>query len=321
MKPNKKPLLLLLLVLACVVLLVSGTFAAYTNVESIKRVVATRKGVNENRRFSSNYLSDNPNRDSFPLRLISIDENSQNISFGVTVCNYLQNDRTLVNENNVTYTLTARLIAPDGSPITDESQITYTKKDGGSVTLTGAQVRQSVTISDTTYSDGKFTANRTLYADVAFEHVYRVACDDYDLLRSISIQIEALPTDTNVAPRLAGLLKFSAAVAQTTDWGGGFIGPADADAFNYELSGSAQGTLTLTWDSSLIINPSFQAEVNGTIGTGAGGNTHSITFSVGGPGQPNHYRVQFYKATDPCTKSVAYQFKAADSESGTIPES
>lgn len=311
MKRNKKPLLLLLLVLVCLVLLASGTFAAYTNVESIKRVVATRKGVDENRRFSSNYLTNNPNPDSFPLRLIGIAENSQNVSFAVTVCNYLQEDRTLINENDITYTLTAMLIGPDGTPITDKSQITYTKKDGDSVTLTGEEVRQSVAISNTTYEGGKYNAAQTLYADVASENVYRITSNDSDLLRSISIQIEALPTDTLVAPRLAGLLKFSAAAAQTTDWTGRFVGPEDADAFNYELSGSAQGTLTLTWDPSLVINPSFEAEVGSTV------INSSISFYVGGPGQPNHYRVQFYKALDPCSMNVTYSFVNADSESGT----
>ena len=302
MRRNNKTLLLLL-VLASLVLLITGTFAAYTNVGTIKRVISTRSGVNE-LRFSSNYLA--KSGEGYPPRSISIAEGS-GVSIGVTVCNYSRDDLTLFSESPITYTLTVRLVDAHGAPITDDSIVSYTAVDGTAQTISGGSLKGKILINGIPFSGDSYTATKTLPANAANHNLYSITCsgEDYPILRAIAIQIEAVPS-SGVSQRLAGQLQVTTATIQSTDWQGRFIDPAGVDAYNYEIFGSAQGTMTLSWDASLIINPSFCEEVNGTQ-TG-----NSISFPVGGPGQPNRHRIQFYKATDPCTANVDYHFSSTE---------
>ena len=93
MKHNKKLLILILLVLSCLALAVTGSVAAYNKTNFVKRVVTTKSGSNE-LRFSSNYLSrmeqsDNTNYLDKVIRI-----SGAGLSVGVTVCNYPQSDIT-----------------------------------------------------------------------------------------------------------------------------------------------------------------------------------------------------------------------------------
>lgn len=300
MRRNRKALLLSLLVLICVALLVTGTFAAYTNVETIKRVVATRAGTND-LRFSSSYLTSSASG-SYPVRLITVAEGSK-VSIGVTVCNYSYSDLTLVSETPITYTLTARLVDSNGDPITDKSVITYTASDGSTKTILGSALWEKITIEGTASSNGSYTATNTLPGGTSSQHLYRIICAaaDYPILQAIAIQMEAV----HGSDRLAGLFQVTSATAQTAKWTGKFID--DADAFNYEITGSAKGTLTLTWDSSLRITPWFEEDLRKQ-NYFRSSDDNSITFSVGNQDQPNHYRIQFYRVNGANRGNVAYNF-------------
>ena len=300
MRRNRNSLLVLLLVLICVVLLVTGTFAAYTNVETIKRVVATRAGTND-LRFSSSYLTISA-PGSYPVRLITVAEGSE-VRIGVTVCNYSYGDLTLVSETPITYTLTARLVDSNGDPVTDNSVITYTASDGSTQKIQGSALWEKITIEGTSSSGGSYTATNTLPGGTSSQHLYRIICAaaDYPILQAIAIQMEAV----HGSDRLAGLFQVASATAQTAKWTGKFID--DADAFNYEIAGSAKGTLKLTWDSSLKITPWFEEDLKKQ-GYFSSSDNYSITFSVGNQNQPNHYRIQFYRVNGANRGNVTCNF-------------
>ena len=64
---------------------VYGSFAAYTNFNSVKRVVSTKRQTGDNTMFSSNYLSLMYPNDTCPVKRISLVENDDNYTFTVLV--------------------------------------------------------------------------------------------------------------------------------------------------------------------------------------------------------------------------------------------
>ncbi len=84
-----------LLVLGVLALAVSGSFAAYTSFNSVKRVVST--GTQSDTMFSSNYLSLlNLNDEAYPAKRIPFLD-TETGTFTVLVCNYVWGDESLYN--------------------------------------------------------------------------------------------------------------------------------------------------------------------------------------------------------------------------------
>ena len=76
------------LLAGAMLLAVYGSFAAYTNFNSVKRVVST--GTQSDTMFGSNYLTlMNLNDTSIPVKRISLAGNDNNYTFTVQVCNYV----------------------------------------------------------------------------------------------------------------------------------------------------------------------------------------------------------------------------------------
>lgn len=273
MKQTKRALMISLLSLLCVAVLAAGTYAAYTTHDSVKRVVSTQANQTE-LRFSSNYLSpcsSTTGSDGYAQRIISVGSSAE-VSFGVTVCNYPQDDLSQVNEASITYTLSASLVDQNGASIS---------VDG--VTVNGTALSRSF--------------NDTLPGGQATQHLYvvRIPASAISALSNAYLQLVAAPTDGTATGgmQLAGRLKIVPSAGQAAGWTGRFTDslsdPTQLDAFNYEISGSAQGTVTLTWDSTKVTLGQWSQALLGV------GNTSPVSFSVGGADQPTSYRLQFYR--------------------------
>lgn len=274
MNRHSHKLRILLLSLVCIGVLAGGTYAAYTKSAHHKWVVAAQETPSD-LRFSSNYLASCPRENlSYVTRLVSA--GGDTVTVGVTVCNYPQNDLSRVNDSDITYTLQTWLV----------------KEDGSAASVEGLTVR----INE---SDFGTPLPGTLTGGVASQNLYRITLSAADLgkLENVYLQIAAVPEDASAAATenqaLAGRLRILPAAAQATPWTGRFADTAayttSLDAFNYEIQGSAQGKVTLSWDSSKVaLSPWSRALL-----TADGGD--SITFSVGGADQPTSYRLQFYR--------------------------
>ena len=167
------------------------------------------------------------------------------------------------------------------------------KEDGSDASVEGLTIR----INDSAFGT---SLPGTLTGGVASQNLYRITLSAADLgkLENVYLQIAAVPEDASAAATgnqaLAGRLRILPAAAQATPWTGRFADtPActtSLDAFNYEIQGSAQGKVTLSWDSSKVdLSPWSRALLK------AGDGNNSITFSVGGADQPTSYRLQFYR--------------------------
>ena len=273
MNRHSHKLRMLLLSLMCIGVLAGGTYAAYTKSAHHKWVVAAQETPSD-LRFSSNYLASCDWKNvTYVPRLVSA--GGDTVTIGVTVCNYPQNDLSRVNDSDIAYTLHTQLV----------------KEDGSDASVEGLTIQ----INDSAFGT---SLSGTLKGGVASQNLYRITLSAADLgkLENVYLQIAAIPDDPSAAATenkaLAARLRILPAAAQATPWAGSFADTAartSLDAFNYEIQGSAQGKVTLSWDSSKVaLSPWSRALLNA-------GDGNPITFSVGGADQPTGYRLQFYR--------------------------
>ena len=226
------------------ILIVSGSFAAYTSFNSVKRVVSTER--RSDTMFGSNYLTPlNLTDNNYSIRRITLSEEDGKNTFTVKVCNYAWGDEALYNTKDITYTVQAKLIAMDGGKlpesITNISINAIPFKANGECELT----------------------SQKLSAGKASENTYRFELPA-ELKNKIEIQIVVEPTSESEeavnSQKLAAVISF-ADYESVKSWTGHFLDsqangrtPDDYDAFNYEISGNGAGTVTMTWPESLQLS-------------------------------------------------------------------
>lgn len=260
------------LLAGAMLLAIYGSFAAYTNFNSVKRVVST--GTQSDTMFGSNYLTlMNLSDTSIPVKRISLAESNGTYTFTVQICNYVWGDPTLYNPKDITYKVTAKLISMDGGNLPDNC--TDIKMEG-----------------QTFGKDGALTlGSKSLATGSAQTKSYLIVIPK-ELKDKIKIQIEAAPesisADAVNNQKLGAVLSF-ADYEVTKNWTGYFIDsqthtPDDYDAFNYEVSGNGAGTVTVTWPDSLLLS---KWATNGEQ------TSNSYTFNVDGTATAIQF--QFYK--------------------------
>ena len=274
MKRNKKLITLILLVLLCLGLAVTGSVAAYNKTSFVKRVITTKSGSSE-LRFSSNYLSPiGLDITDYPDKVIRI--SGAGLSVGVTVCNYPQNDVTKFSNSEIKFKLKVELLGPDGQEVTDDTL-------------------SKITINKISLAEFGSEKEYSLPGGKSSMELFNFVCTDASNLKDYSLRIDAIPTDTGM-DKLGADLKLTSGEAMETAWSGEFShdnndDPKKLDAFNYVISGSAEGTVTLTVSDKIKISDFSFEELNATQ-TG-----NDISFHVGGEGKPTSYRLQFYRTT------------------------
>ncbi len=262
----------ILLLAGAMLLAVYGSFAAYTNFNSVKRVVST--GTQSDTMFGSNYLSlMGINDTNIPVKRISLAESNDTYTFTVQVCNYVWGDESLYNPRQISYTMAAELISMDGGSLPEDSK--------------------NIKMGGTSFSaEGKCNLDsQTLATGDAKTNGYKIEIPT-SLKDKIKIRIIAEPEQSSEEAvnfqKLAAILSF-ADYEVNKNWTGRFIDsqthtPDDYDAFNYEISGNGAGTVTVTWPDSLLLSKwaTNDKQQNG-----------SYTFNV--DGSATAIQFQFYK--------------------------
>ena len=260
MKQKKRLYLLILLVLVCLVLVVTGTYAAYTNTASVKRMVTT--GIDTNAvPFSSNYLYEY-NGGNYYKHIVSVPNNGTTLYLGIY--NYPLKDITRFSSSDITYVLSISVVNKDGS--TTSLTPPTINPAAGSYTLQGGQV-----------STHQFA--------ITFSQ------DLVNTLKNHLVRITA--TSDSLSKTLAADFELISASDTSSDWKGQFTdseSPSVLDAFNYEVYGTAEGTVTISWDKSYVTLSKWSRDELDSDSTG-----NSISFDVGGEGKPTSYLMQFYR--------------------------
>lgn len=275
MKQNKKLVILILLMLTCLALAVTGSVAAYNKTSFVKRVITTKSGSNE-LRFSSNYLS-RMGRDSTDYQEKVIRISGAGLSVGVTVCNYPQSDITKFSSESISFDLTVTLLDSSGNTVKD------------------AALLSKIKVNDKPLTEN-FTIPETLPGGKSSMELFTFTCsaEDAPSLKDCSLRIAAIPTAPSMDKKLGADLKLTSGDAMKTAWDGGFVDDTtrsskEYDAFNYEIHGSAEGTVSLEIKGPIQISQFSLDEL------GLSGATSPISFPVGGEGKPTSYRLQFYR--------------------------
>lgn len=279
----KKYWLIMLTAVLSVTLVCFVSFAAYTNLNSVKRVVSTRGG--KELAFSSNYLKAVNSTDNYSTKNLAIPEQSTTYDFDITVCNYPQDNPFDVNENDITYTLKLTLV-----DLNEEIQSTYS----GDIT---------VSYNETTskFASGECTIdNQTLTGKTKSINTYKVTVPKTIVESGINIKAEAVPDYASKSytnnENLARIFTFSEYNPNAITWTGEFAETETEgyDGFNYIVKGQGKGKVTIEWNSAqLEISQIFLDGKNVTTGTDG---KQSITFDVNSDTQ-NRYDIQFYKTS------------------------
>lgn len=286
------------LIVVSALLIVTGTYAAYTSVKYAKSVAVARK-EGEGVRFSSNYLDLKTSEETPQLKVLSA--SGKTVSVAITVCNYTQNEPDLSHVGAVTYTMQVDILDVNGSKLGES--VTYTKQDGTTGSVPKSDLLQSLSVTmNNTSSDGEtFTfSENTLSGGSPTQDIYTITCTQPEYLSAISIRMTATPTGGTIddinGKVLTARLKILTSTSQT-GWTGRITDQRGVDAFNFEMSGTTEETMILSWDSSKVEISKWSAAELGITTTTTSNNRTEARINLGGVGNPTSYRLQFYRTS------------------------
>lgn len=274
---NKKRIniwVIFLIIALSALLLGFASYAAYTNLNSVKRVVSTQglKGTP----FSSNYLNlTSSSESSYSVKNITFPEDADSIDFIINVCNYVHNNPSKFNDNDITYSLKLTL------------------KNYENVDTNGLKVAYNGT--EYNFSSGVCTiSGQTLRGKTKSVDTYEITVPK-SFVDAVKIEAVAVP-DTNSYQytgnyKLGRLFAFTNKSETATTWTGRFAeSTTDGyDGFNYILSGQGKGKIILSWKpEQLEISKIFLDNNNLTATNG------SFKLDVDSDTK-NRYDIQFYK--------------------------
>lgn len=298
--------------LICVMLLSVSfiSFAAYTGLKSVKRVVTTRKSTSNLELFSSNCM-----KSSFSTKMITSNQ------YSVSICNYDQSDPLTVNTSNIDYTFTVELAVRIGdeykllSELQTEDPAEYqaclSRLAGKSYTVRKTE-DDGTSVTGTTYTLNEnnisqvFTGEH-LAKDKTSTDRFQVAFDISELQSStpnfyVYVTADKLGDSTSF---LQCYLFASPSTSEASAWKGELLETGDYSFYNYIVSGSGVGTVRVFWNPQYFeLNPFFQSTLPAGSSVTDGG-----TYSD--PGNPydgwrmltikvdstviNRYELQLYK--------------------------
>lgn len=303
MRRHYKKYVLIWFAVLTVLLMATGTYAAYTSVKYAKSVAVARKEVNDIR-FSSNYLDLRGKGDAAQLKLLTASGSPASVA--ITVCNYTQNEPDKPHATAISYTMNIKILDINGNELGDS--ITYQAQNGSIKTISKIDLLANLKVNGTQLPATEYTISEQLLSGgVSDQNIYTLTCVNPEVLSEISILMTATPSscsDCEMGNKvLTARLKILVSSAQT-GWTGHITDEPKVDAFNYEMSGTTETTVTLSWDTSkveigywslqelkdcCIINNDNQDIINV--------NGNSIDLNVGGAGKPASYQLQFYRTS------------------------
>lgn len=188
---------------------------------------------------------------------------------------------------NITYTLTVTLVDSSGNEIGDADFDKY------SVIFDGVTKRFSADSKSISYQDRVLSTGGFSYDDFILNF------DKSQLTSSnVFMKLKAVPTDPSDLPTLSAIIGVSYVKPYSASWTGQFTDntpqPSDLDGFNYRLSGSGEGTVTLTWNTNYVdISPWFKNTYDLIISKDSSG-IATATLKVNSA-EKNQYDIQFYR--------------------------
>ncbi|MCR5458017.1 MAG: hypothetical protein K6F14_08065 [Clostridiales bacterium] len=250
-----------------------ATYAAYTEIASIKRVVSTQTTPGE--MFSSNCMQ----TEIFNLRLTTSE-------YIVTVCNFDQSKPTMYNPLSIAYVLSAEIMVKRGddyytmaefkTEYASEYAAYVAKAANYSICKTYDDENPSTLLSNTPIvfsEENGFTVtfdSDTLAPAKSSVDRYNVAIDSdaiSDTDTDIYVHVWAVPSEPASLRRIDGRLYGATVTIEKASWTGTMMesdcATVDYDFYNYIITGSGSGTIDILWNPDKFeINPFFFVDSN-----------------------------------------------------------
>lgn len=292
-RPKLKRVWIALVTLVGLIAVVGTSYAAYISQDAQRGVARNRD--TDRIRFSSNYLQPQPSsvtsETQYVSKVIAYSKNTAadiDLPIDIYIYNYIQGSTSLVNDKDVTYTMTIK--------IKNGTQESYEVKYADE------------TLTQTEDADGMYyftKENVTLPGRAQSLHHYTVTVKGADLDK-IKIFAKADPVNKSytgnqflaatISPCTASEIPSFSCDGTFTDSANGT--PKNYDAFNYEVSISGgSANVTLTWDAAKVeIDPYFLEKIEKSKNDiKTDGSKKSITFTMDQDKGTGEYLIPFYR--------------------------
>ena len=291
------------------------SYAAFTRVNVVKRVISTDEGVGD--RFSSDYMSAGMKITRAPFY-----SKTSSPVVNVHVFNYPFPKSAFYRNSEITYKLTARLGTMNGNsfiPLNvsamSSAAIALLNENGYGIRLND----QTKTFNSTTLT--LVFDNCTLDSGTASSNEFNLLFDIRELNSETPneyyMELIADSTESGL-PTLTGYVAVRYVPMASTGWNGTLEtleSDKEYDAYNYIVSGTGKGEITFKWDARYVSinkqfleNKNYKFKINGDIVQGSATITEasipydaneiykSITLVVDSS-KKSRYEVQFYKTS------------------------
>lgn len=272
--------------LSAVIMFTAISFAAYTSLSSVKRVV-TVKGTEQ--LFTSNILVPYATEGEIQTRIVSFADNSEKKIVEIDIANYIQGDITKFDTYGINYDLMIEVIDIVGNQITNPA--VYTKYE-----VNGAK------LSTNPYTTSGFLSGSEAHADV-----YNVAIPA-EYMSVYRLKVTAVPTDSKYSS--IGRVIATSTETFTPHWTGHYLDTEKTAVdegdklgiINYQISGHMEETCILSWNTTVLdLDPWFITDMTelGIISSSVieSGDIKSLPLNLGKEGTPDEYDIKFYRTT------------------------
>lgn len=288
----KKKLWILISCILLILVVVTGTFAAYTSRSFVKGVATTPK---QSLGLSSDYLvvvAQNATQDKYAVRKILLEEKGEEDDTPYTISFYIQNSSDgTVNKNSMKYSLFVAGL-PGGVSIS---------RDGDDITANAA---------DTNGAEAPL-----MPAYTKTTHFYQISIPKAVIQDAREIIVKAVPDEDSDSSGNMIAAKFQPSIAGVVagfSYKGGFIDetstnkPSDYAAFNYEVlvfNATEEHQMVLTWDDRYVeIDPLFLEKINkAPITSSSDSNVKYVEFPM--DAEKDSYLIRFYRLDGQDTSS------------------
>ena len=322
---------LIWLIVVMLVLVPFTTYAAYMRSQYVKRVVSTIGSIGN--RFSSNRLNQiESDQSTFEFRMLPVQGEVpvEGIDRQMSICNYPQGMNTAYYSKTIVYDLVAELVtnASETPIFDDQNEINdyYIVDSSNNIHHFAADSQGKLKLS---------IDNESLRGGRASEIEYTLHFPDVDT--GVYMKIFARPTTNQGSSysQPSDLMSLGAIIGATTiehgestNWSGVLVEPrangklvSDYDAFNYTISGSGAGTITLKWKSAMIdCYYEHNSGISSLTPTGPDSDGYmTLTYAVTADQSINRYSFQLYKAEDSDWSTITSYSMIANDDNANSP--
>lgn len=306
-KSHKKIIIALVISIAIFIIFASSliVYGEYTKSSRARRVI--NAGIVEGSLFSSNYMT-STSLGGLNRRLIYVTDADAFASTEVTVCNFAQGNPTKMYERDIQYDLVVKLVRFSGesrvdaeaADIANDVNVTVRFNNGTPVTLGKNNRTQTFNNSG---NHNTLTANIATTDRITIEF-----SSTFNEITNLGLEIQAnlYPNENSYLEIYNLYAIFNPSVlgeSNANSWTGSYIdpeltSPATLDGYNYSISGSGVGSITLRWDTryltinQLLLLPGQLSATSLTPETD--GNFKYVTFAVDSSTK-DYYDIQFYR--------------------------